>query len=58
MDGQGTLLGVMTTDIAATLRSGNDAWHGTFTFTAAAPDGRTLSRGHGSLRGRRIAAPR
>ena len=57
MDGEGTLLGIMTTQIAATLAAGDDAFDGSFTFTAARPGGRVFSRGTGRLHGTRIAPP-
>jgi hypothetical protein len=57
MDGHGTLLGVMTTQITATLAPGNDTFDGSFTFKAAGPDGHVLTRGSGTLHGTRIAPP-
>lgn len=47
-DVRGTPLGVMATQISATLAPGNDALDGSFTSNAARPDGRVLSRGSGS----------
>ena len=55
-DARGTLLGVMTTHIAATLAPGKDALDGSFTFKAARLDGRVLSRGSDMLHGSRIAS--
>jgi hypothetical protein len=55
LDRRGSLLGVITTQIAATLAAGRDMWDGTFTFTAADPAGDVFGRGGGSLRGVRVA---
>jgi hypothetical protein len=57
MDGQGTLLGIMTTQIAATLAPGSDALDGSFTFKATHADERVFSRGAGTLHFSRIAPP-
>jgi hypothetical protein len=57
LDESGTLTGVMSTQIKATLAAGRDAWAGNFTFDAARPDGQVFKRGRGRLRGVRVAAP-
>ena len=50
-----TLLGVMATHIASALAPGNDAFDASFTFKAAHPDGRVLSRGSGMQADRALA---
>jgi hypothetical protein len=57
LDESGTLIGVMSTRIKATLAAGRDSWAGSFTFDAARPDGQVFKRGKGKLRGVRVAAP-
>lgn len=54
MDRRGTLLGVMTTQLTATITPGRDAWNGAFTFDAAHPNGRVFKIGRGTLHATRI----
>ena len=55
---RGVLLGVMSTQIAATVANDFRTWDGSFTFTAAHPDGHLLGRGRGTLHATRIPMPR
>lgn len=56
LDQQGILLGTMQTRIALSLDAGGDAWRGTFTFDAIAPDGTVTRSGRGTLRATRVGA--
>lgn len=56
LDQQGILLGTMQTGIALSLDAGGDAWRGTFTFDAIAPDGTVTRSGRGTLRATRVGA--
>jgi len=57
LSGRGELLGVMSTQIAATIANDFRTWDGSFTFNAAHPDGHLLSRGTGTLHAKRIPMP-
>jgi hypothetical protein len=56
LSGKGMLLGVMTTQINAELRTSH-AWTGTFKYSAARPDGKVFTQGGGALEASRIMPP-